>query len=381
MVKSAVVLLAGLSAFLITAAGVSSTAAFPGRNGTILASDGPRLYTISADGRRKSVVRGIRVLRSFNAAQAAWSPDGTRIVFAGRRGGIFVADAAARVKRVTRRGYAPAWSPDGTRIVFTLGDWLYVVRSDGRGLSRLFRGHDAQWSPDGTQLAFQARDSGFSDIFVASLDGSRRSRLTNAWSGECSPGVPGEVQYTNPEWAPDGRRLAFVEWSSCGRNLSSSIFATTVDGSQWQLLAESNANPESSVSAPAWAPDGGAIAYVDDQGDGADWGLSVLVLGGRARWIAKLVPFAWRPVCNVRGGSHADRLAGKTGSELICGLGGDDSITGGAGSDRLFGETGNDRFFANDGEFDVVGCGAGRDSVVADRADLVGLDCEQVARQ
>jgi hypothetical protein len=35
---------------------------------------------------------------------------------------------------------------------------------------------------------------------------------------------------------------------------------------------------------------------------------------------------------------------------------------------------------ARDGEFDVVGCGPGRDRVVADRGDLVGVDCERVSR-
>jgi Ca2+-binding RTX toxin-like protein len=63
------------------------------------------------------------------------------------------------------------------------------------------------------------------------------------------------------------------------------------------------------------------------------------------------------------------------------GLGGNDEITGGAGRDRLFGEDGADRILAQDGEFDVVGCGAGRDSVVADSSDLVGLDCERVSRR
>jgi hypothetical protein len=55
-------------------------------------------------------------------------------------------------------------------------------------------------------------------------------------------------------------------------------------------------------------------------------------------------------------------------------------MEGGAGQDRLFGEEGNDRFLARDGEFDVIGCGPGRDTVLADRQDLVGVDCEVVRR-
>jgi hypothetical protein len=55
-------------------------------------------------------------------------------------------------------------------------------------------------------------------------------------------------------------------------------------------------------------------------------------------------------------------------------------ITGGPGNDKLFGEEGDDRILARDRAFDVVGCGPGRDTVVADAGDLVGRDCELVRR-
>jgi len=64
----------------------------------------------------------------------------------------------------------------------------------------------------------------------------------------------------------------------------------------------------------------------------------------------------------------------------VCGLAGNDTITGGPGSDRLYGEEGNDTIQSRDGALDVVGCGAGKDKVIADRQDLVGIDCEQVRR-
>jgi hypothetical protein len=66
--------------------------------------------------------------------------------------------------------------------------------------------------------------------------------------------------------------------------------------------------------------------------------------------------------------------------ELLCGLAGADLVRGGGGRDRLFGAEGDDRIDARDGVFDVVGCGAGRDTVTADRGDLVGADCERVRR-
>jgi Tol biopolymer transport system component len=314
VLKTALVSLAGLLAFLIPAAGVSSTTAFPGRNGTILAASGSRLYSISVDGRHKRAVGGVRVLKAYDAAEAAWSPDGTRIAFAGSGGGIFVADAAGRhIRRITRTGKAPAWSPDATRILFEYKGWLYLVGADARSPKRLFRGRDPQWSPDGTQLAFEALENSLSNIYVGSLDGTRRLRLTEAWSGECGPSVPGEFVYSNPEWAPDTRRIAYVLWESCGRDNHASILATAPDGSNGEYLVEPDGNPESGAYAPVWAPDGSAIAYIDDDGEGAGWGLSVLTFGGRPRTIAKLVPFAWRPRCNIGGDPASDRLHGTPG--------------------------------------------------------------------
>ena len=134
--------------------------------------------------------------------------------------------------------------------------------------------------------------------------------------------------------------------------------------------------------APTWSPDGLALAYSEwyDYGQQRN-GLKVVRLGGTPRKIASILTlFDWRPVCGLRGGLRADRLNGSDGSDLVCGLAGNNTITGEAGSDRLFGEDGNDLFFSDDGEFDVIGCGAGRDSVVADSGDLVGRDCEHVRR-
>ena len=89
----------------------------------------------------------------------------------------------------------------------------------------------------------------------------------------------------------------------------------------------------------------------------------------------------WQPVCMIPGTARDDRLRGTSGADMLCGLRGNDTIRGGTGRDRLFGEDGNDRFLVRDGDFDIVGCGPGRDTVLADRQDLVGRDCERVVRR
>jgi Tol biopolymer transport system component len=373
-----------LAALLAAVGAGAEGTAFPARNGTILAGGGAKgkLYSISADGRRRTVIHGIRTTRF---GSAAWSPDGTRLAFTRHGGGIFIADASSRHPiRVTGRGSQPAWSPDGSQLVFTQGGSLYLVRADGRGLQRLFPGWSADWSPDGSRIAFQLRDEGSGggdSIYVSALDGSQRLRLAAGVARACGIS-PGLIHNQEPEWAPDGSRIAYSEWGFCLNNAGVSISAISPDGSQhWDLV-----NPEGYPGgpyAPVWSPDGRALAYFDWYDDGgASDGLRVLPLGGKARRITRnWEPFDWRPVCGLRGGSRADRLQGGDGADLVCGLAGNDAITGGAGRDRLFGEDGADRIFAQDGEFDVVGCGAGRDTVDADTGDLVGLDCERVSRR
>jgi hypothetical protein len=43
--------------------------------------------------------------------------------------------------------------------------------------------------------------------------------------------------------------------------------------------------------------------------------------------------------------------------------------------------TGNDRIAARDGTRDTIRCGPGRDTVVADRKDVVAWNCERVRRR
>lgn len=83
----------------------------------------------------------------------------------------------------------------------------------------------------------------------------------------------------------------------------------------------------------------------------------------------------------IRGRAGADRVKGLAGDDCLFGDGGADRIVGGAGSDRISGGAGNDVIRAKDGTRDVVRCGAGRDTVVADRSDKVRKDCERVRRR
>ena len=83
----------------------------------------------------------------------------------------------------------------------------------------------------------------------------------------------------------------------------------------------------------------------------------------------------------LRGLRGDDRLFGRGGADRLIGGAGDDHLVGGAGRDVLDGGTGRDRIEARDRLRDVIRCGPGRDTVIADRIDRVARDCEVVRRR
>ena len=83
---------------------------------------------------------------------------------------------------------------------------------------------------------------------------------------------------------------------------------------------------------------------------------------------------------SVSGGDGRDRLNGNGGRDRLNGGDGRDRLNGGGGKNRLSGGGGNDQIRARNGAVDRINCGAGRDSVRADRRDRVADNCERVRR-
>lgn len=110
---------------------------------------------------------------------------------------------------------------------------------------------DPQWSPDGRRLAYVRDD----EVWVMEADGSRVTRVV---------GKPGEGRH--PRWSPDGRRLAFISrrrgWSQIwlvdapvprrGRP------AAVPRPAEPTVLTEAGVDVETFV----WSPDGGRIAVM-----------------------------------------------------------------------------------------------------------------------
>ncbi|MGB2952449.1 MAG: DPP IV N-terminal domain-containing protein, partial [Gaiellaceae bacterium] len=108
-----------------------------------------------------------------------------------------------------------AWSPDGTKIAFA-GDapggiWnVFTINTDGTGRTNLTNytaeGTSAfhpNWSPNGAKIAFDSNvdPAHFNAIWVMNADGTNPTELTAPSSG------PGDAE---PAWSPDGTSIAFT---------------------------------------------------------------------------------------------------------------------------------------------------------------------------
>jgi TolB protein len=197
----------------------------------------------------------------------SWSPDGSRIAFAGRelgtdRSGVSIVNADGTGYRRMLGGYweAISWSPDGRRLALT-GDPdtedgsgqidLYTVRLDGTGLVRLTDDGSTErlpsWSPDGTRIVFADVRVPFKnpdygqDVYVIDADGSDLRRLSD-WEGLDSFAV----------WSPDGTWIAF---------------ASDRDASPEQQEGNRTLRPFSGVSIFAMRPDGSDVVRLLDGGE------------------------------------------------------------------------------------------------------------------
>ena len=159
----------------------------------------------SADGSGQPLV-----LRGHNEVvyQAAWSPDGQRIVSASYDKTVRVWNADGAGQPLVLRGhdrfvFGAAFSPDGRRIVSASEDkTVRVWNADGTGQPLVLRGHetsvtvhgDRAFSPDGARFVGTSEDA---TVRVWNADGTGEPLVLRA----------SNAPVDTASWSADGRRI------------------------------------------------------------------------------------------------------------------------------------------------------------------------------
>ncbi len=154
------------------------------------ASENPGVWLMNADGTNKVKLADDTAIE----AQATWRPDGEKIAFtkdvSGSIGQIVVMNPDGSNQTPisgTSGDYEAAWSPDGTRILFKHNGDLWTMKSDGSNrtdLSSIFNEDDyGSWSPDGSKIAFVSYRAGHQDLWKMDANGANPTNLTNGISG------------------------------------------------------------------------------------------------------------------------------------------------------------------------------------------------------
>jgi Tol biopolymer transport system component len=300
-----------LMGFLILSIRFAS-ATYPGANGRIAFVQGPDIYTMNPDG---SDVRQLTNLGpDSRAVWESWSPDGKQIVFNEFfRGQLWLmnADGSNQHLLLSESDFydqRPSFTPDGSSVIFTrcrldLPDTcaLYQIDVTGGGLTAITNFQlgivdlNGQYSAGGA-LAFigVAREGIFCAIYLGGDSPSGPSRITPAalWAGQ-------------PDWSPDGRKLAFS--THCGNPQNQEIWVVSAQGN---LLHRLTNNGDDYFGGPhdfhpSWSPKGDAIVFERQTPDRSTSSIVIMKADGSS---SKKV-FTFRPSARTNG-SFADRIHG-----------------------------------------------------------------------
>ncbi|MBZ5524779.1 MAG: S9 family peptidase [Acidobacteriia bacterium] len=248
------------------------------------------------------------------------SPDGKSVVYVQtvvdqkknrRESSIWLvpADGSAAPRRLSAQGFsasAPRWSPDGKTLSFlsarsadssstdssssrpneTPRPNIYLLSmtgGEGVALTHLKNGVQSyQWSPDGTRIVavsavgpmdaiapadrksdvrhythirYKFNDTGWFDdkrrhLFVISVSGGEARQITDGQDWE----------ETNPQWSPDGTRIAFVSDRSgqaYDKNENTDVWTIPAAGGPLTKISDHAFDDGN----PRWSPDGGQILF------------------------------------------------------------------------------------------------------------------------
>ena len=218
------------------------------------------------------------------ASPFSWMPDARNIVFGGPAPGSFGSDLQLVDTRnghmrpltfLTNDAVEASVSPDGMRIVFVSSEDNFDVISvplDGSSVRPLYgtkrNEFDPAWAPGGDQFAYSTDRTGTFEIWLRSVrEGWDRPLVTGKDLGQAWV-----AEFSEPNFSPDGRRLAYCVAGGSGH----SVYVSAIAGGKPVRLSTENADERS----PSWNGDGSWIAYL--RNNGGNWSLVKAASGGNS---------------------------------------------------------------------------------------------------
>ncbi len=236
---------------------------------------------ISPDGRQVAYVFSTIDLKQNRRVTSIW---------------LIPSAGAGTPRRITAEGFnanSPRWSPDGTRLAFlsSRGEaggrpQIHVMRMDGGEalpVSRLKNGVTSyQWSPQGDRFVAVSQSGPSDSVAPANKKSDVRhyknisykfndsgwfdDKRSHLWVIGATDGVAKQITSgedwndTDPQWSPDGTRLAFVS-DRTGKEFEDSdnkdVWVIPAAGGELVKISDHPFDD----SQPRWSPDGTQIAF------------------------------------------------------------------------------------------------------------------------
>ncbi len=262
-----------------------------------------RIYVMDVDGGRQ---RPLTDPEYGEDTHPVWSPDGTTLAFISTSDGepdiYLVDDTGANRRQLTNNRTfteaAIAWSPNGARLAYAghpMSGIARVYAKDAEGsppqetgvTSRVIAGSIERlgWSPDGASFVYQ---------WGPTSEAPRRMGVVVVGvDGEASVDLSADYFVVGaPAWSPNGRAIAMVAWDDKGAQL-------LVTDAAGENAREYEASPGGSPRWPAWSSDGTEIAYADAS-DGHLIPRGLAFPGRSDIWVVNLRNRSHRQLTNTR---------------------------------------------------------------------------------
>ena len=208
------------------------------------------------------------------AREFDWSPDGERLVVAARDPTEEQAEYLARrrqengpieTERLQHKADGVGWLDDVTTYLFVVdaetGETDRLDDAYGAGSREAMLGLQPNWSPDGTRIAFVSNrterpdDSNVMDLYTISPDGENLKKVTDS-----------DVMASAMEWSPEGSQLAFVSWGPENFYTPAELQVADIETAERRSLSADLDRTVSLMHGVRWLDDEQLVACIGDEG-------------------------------------------------------------------------------------------------------------------